>query len=69
MFVAISYRQGVDFCSEYDKCDGDYFANFICREFPKMFRRSAKSHSKLQYLYKIIAQYRTVLKRKGVWLV
>ena len=47
MFVAISYRKGVVFCSEYDKCDGDYFANFICREFPKMFRRSAKSHSKL----------------------
>ena len=46
-FVAISYRKGVDFCSEYDKCDGDYFANFICREFPKTFRRSAKSHSKL----------------------
>ena len=47
MFVAISYRKGVVFCSEYDKCDGDYLANFICREFPKMFRKSGKSHSKL----------------------
>ena len=35
MFVAISYRKGVVFCSEYDKCGGDYFANFICRELPQ----------------------------------
>ena len=47
MFVAISYRKGVIFCSEYDKCDEDYFADFVCREFPKMFRRSGKSNSKL----------------------
>ena len=45
LFVAISYSKGVIFSSEYDKCDGDYFADFI--EFPKMFRRSRKSHSKL----------------------
>ena len=47
MFAAISYRKGVIFCSEHDKCNRDYFADFICREFPKMFRRSGKSHLKL----------------------
>ena len=46
MFVAISYRKGVIFC-EYEKCDRDYFANFIRRNFRKLFRASGKMHSRL----------------------
>ena len=35
MFVAISYRKGVMFCSEYDKCDGIIFVISSVESFPK----------------------------------
>jgi len=47
MFVAISYRKGVIFCEQYEKCDRDYFASFIRRNFRKLFRASGKMHSRL----------------------
>ena len=47
VFVAISYGKGVIFCEQYEKCDGDYFANFACRNFRKLFRASGKTHSRL----------------------
>ena len=47
MFVAICYGKGVIFCEQYEKCDGDYFANFIRRNFRKLFRASGKMHSRL----------------------
>ena len=47
MFMAISYGKGVIFCEEYEQYNGDYFANFIRRNFSKMFRASGKRHSKL----------------------
>ena len=46
MFVAISYGKGVIFCEQYEKCDGDYFLNFIRRNFRKLFRASGKTHSR-----------------------
>ena len=63
MFVAISYKKGVMFCSEYDKCDRDYFCDFICGEFPKMLGEVERAIQ--NYLYKIIAQYRTVPSMKA----
>ena len=47
VFVAISYGKGVIFCEQYEKCDGDYFANFIRRNFRKLLRASGKTHSRL----------------------
>jgi len=47
MFVAISFGKGVIFCEQYEKCDGNYFANFIRRNFRKLFRASGKMHSRL----------------------
>ena len=47
MFVAICYGKGVIFCEQYEKCHGDYFANFIRRNFRKLFRASGKMHSRL----------------------
>ena len=47
VFVAIWYGKGVIFCEQYEKCDRDYFANFIRRNFRKMFRASGKMHSSL----------------------
>ena len=44
MFVAISYGKGVIFCEQYEKCGRDYFANFIRRNFRKLFRVSGKTH-------------------------
>ena len=38
---------GVIFCEQYEKCDGEYFANFIRRNFRKLFRASGKMHSRL----------------------
>ena len=35
------------FCEEYEQYDGDYFANFIRRNFSKMFRASRKRNSTL----------------------
>jgi len=47
MFVAISYGKGVIFCEQYERCHGDYFANFIRRSFRKLFRANGKMHSRL----------------------
>ena len=47
VFVAISYGKGVIFCEQYEKCDGDYFANFIRRNSRKLFRASGKMHLRL----------------------
>ena len=66
LFVTISYSKGIVFCSEYDKCHGDYFADFI-ESFPKCLGEVERAIR--NYLYKIIAQYRTVLKRIGLWLL
>ena len=47
MIVAISYSKGVIFCEQYDKLDGDYYANFIRRNFTVKLRKSGKRNSKL----------------------
>ena len=40
MIVAISYSKVVIFCEQYEKLDGDYYANFIRRNFRKMLQKS-----------------------------
>ena len=47
MFVAISYGHGVIFCEQYEQCNGDFFSNFISRNFNTMFRSSGKKRSRL----------------------
>ena len=42
MIVAISYRKGVIYCEQYDKLDGNYYADFIRRNFQNMFQNSGK---------------------------
>ena len=42
MIVAISYGKGVIYCEQYDKLDGNFVADFVRRNFPKMFRKSGK---------------------------
>ena len=46
MIVAISYGKDVIYCEQYEKLDGNYYANFIRRNFQNMFQKSRK-HSKL----------------------
>ena len=47
MIVAITYRKRVIYCEQYDKLDGNYLANVVRRNFPKMFRKRGKHASKL----------------------
>ena len=47
MLVAVSYSRGVIFLEQYETLDGAYYANFIRRNFRKMFRKSGKRHSRL----------------------
>ena len=42
MIVAISYRKGVIYCEQYEKLDGNYYADFIRRNFQSMFQKSGK---------------------------
>ena len=42
MIVAISYGKGVIYCKQYEKLDGNYYANFIRRNFQNMFQKSGK---------------------------
>ena len=42
MIVAISYGKGVIYCEQYEKLDGNYYANFIRRNFQNMFQKSGK---------------------------
>ena len=42
MIVAISYGKGVIYCEQYEKIDGNYYANFIRRSFKNMFQKSGK---------------------------
>ena len=44
--VAISYREGVVLCEQYDKLDGHYFKD-LDREFGNMFEKANKGDSKL----------------------
>ena len=41
-FVAISYNRGVIFAEQYEKLNGQMFAEFIRYHFPEIFRRSGK---------------------------
>ena len=54
MFVAISYRIGVIFSSEYDKCDGIILLISSVESFPKCLGKVQRAIR--NYLYKIIAQ-------------
>ena len=45
--VAITYRQGVVLCDQYDKLDGQYFSELILREFNRMFMEARKGRSRL----------------------
>ena len=38
---------GVIYCEQYDKLDGNFVADFVRRNFPKMFRKNGKRGSKL----------------------
>ena len=42
MIVAISSGKGVIYCEQYEKLDGNYYADFICRNFQNMFQKSGK---------------------------
>ena len=42
MIVAISYGKGVIYCEQYEKLDGNYYADFIRRNFRNMFQKSGK---------------------------
>lgn len=44
--VAISYKHGVITCQQYDKMDGHFFANFVKKNFRKMFKNSVNPTSK-----------------------
>ena len=45
--VAISYREGVVLCEQYDKLDGHYLKDLVEREFGYMFEKANKRDSKL----------------------
>lgn len=45
--VAISYREGVVLCEQYDTLDGHYFKDLVEREFGNMFEKANKGDSKL----------------------
>ena len=47
VMVAISYREGVDLCEQYDKLDRHYFKDLVKREFGNMFKKANKGDSKL----------------------
>ena len=40
MIVAISYGKGVIYCEQYEKLDGNYYADFIRRNFQNIFQKS-----------------------------
>ena len=42
MIVAISYGKGVIYCEQYEKLDGNYYADFVHRNFQNMFQKSGK---------------------------
>ena len=42
MIVAISYGKGVIYCEQYEKLDGNYYADFIRRNFQNMVLKSGK---------------------------
>ena len=44
MIVAISYGKEVIYCEQYDKLDGNFVADFVRRNFSKMFRKSSDLH-------------------------
>ena len=45
--VAISYREGVFLCEQYDRLNGSYFKELIQRKFPNMFKKANKGTSRL----------------------
>ena len=45
--VAISYREGVVLCEQYDTLDGHYFKDLVEREFGNMFEKTNRGDSKL----------------------
>lgn len=47
LMVAISYKQGVVLCDEYEKLNGQYFADLVKREFPNAYRRAKKNRTRL----------------------
>ena len=42
MIVANSYGKGVIYCEQYEKLDGNYYADFIRRNFQNTFQKSGK---------------------------
>ena len=45
--VAITYREGVVLCKQYDKLNVPYFKDLVKREFGNMLKRANKGNSKL----------------------
>ena len=45
LFVAISFRQGVICCEEYERLDREFFKSFVTEHFPEILRKSKKGHS------------------------
>ena len=45
LFVAISFRQGVICCEEYERLDGEFLKSFVTEHFPEFLRDSKKGHS------------------------
>ena len=44
LMVAVAYRKGVIICEEYQKMNGEYFADFIKRNFINMYGDADKDH-------------------------
>ena len=40
--VVISYGKGLIYCEQYEKLDGNYYADFLLRNFQNMFQKSGK---------------------------
>lgn len=46
LMVAVVYRKGVIICEEYDKLNGQYFADFVQRNFINMFGAADKDNAR-----------------------
>ena len=51
LMAAISYGKGVIDCKQYDKMSGFFFKDYITCEFPVLFKKADRLHSKLWIQY------------------
>ena len=47
MMVAITHKEGVVLCDQYEKLDGQYFKHLVLKEFRVMFKKAKKGCSRL----------------------